>query len=64
MTLSEQKNWVGFKLRSSGSSLWLHLLAMALELSPPIPLRVACAYLLNYSGCSVLGIQSMQAPTV
>jgi len=37
MTLGEQKNWVGFKLRSSGSSLWLHLTAMALELSPPVP---------------------------
>lgn len=36
MTLGERKNWVGFKLRSSGSSLWLHLAALALEPSPPV----------------------------
>lgn len=33
MTLGEQKSWVGFKLRSSSSSLWLHLTAIALERS-------------------------------
>ena len=62
MTLGEQKNWVGFKLRSSGSSLWLHLTALALELRPPVSAEGSLCTPSRYRGCSMVRTQNMQAP--